>query len=222
MTEYPFWFPAPRKNRNADYRLPWHASTEQQLGRSTDWHRDCFVSGDSPQAAQRFLFSGYFRQILSTLTRNGRDPARLWDAEDGIVRSVHQQILMAIMKTSVRRKLEPQRPEPQEPKSPPAPLESLEDIAWELWLLIELLAPVRRRLPNTASQKLVDYVKDRLIAKSVALAKWKKARPELFPDSPIGARDVLPGENWIFPEHRTLADVIEAERTSTRVFSKAS
>ena len=76
------------------------------------------------------------------------------------------------MKTSVRRKVESQHPEPQEPKSPPVPLESLEDIAWELWLLIELLAPVRRRLPNTASQKLVDYVKDRLIAKSVALAKW--------------------------------------------------
>ena len=64
------------------------------------------------------------------------------------------------------------------------PLKSLEDIAWELWLLIELLAPVRRRLPNTASQKLVDYVKDRLIAKSVALAKWKKARPEMFPEFP--------------------------------------
>jgi hypothetical protein len=63
---------------------------------------------------------------------------------------------------------------------------------------------------------------DRLIAKSVALAKWKKARPELFPDSPIGARDVLPGENWIFPDHRTLADVIEAEQTSARVLSKAS
>ena len=68
------------------------------------------------------------------------------------------------MKTSIRRKLESQHPEPQEPKSPPVLLESLEDIAWELWLLIELLAPVRRRLPNTASQKLVDYVKDRLIA----------------------------------------------------------
>ena len=54
-------------------------------------------------------------------------------------------------------------------------------------------------MSNTASQKLVDYVKDRLIAKSVALAKWKKARPELFPDSQIRARDVLPGENWIFP-----------------------
>jgi hypothetical protein len=119
--------------------------------------------------------------------------------------------------SSVKRK-----PEPQEPKSPPVPLESLEDIAWELWLLIELLAPVRRRLPNTASQKLVDYVKDRLIAKSVALAKWKKARPELFPDSPIRARDVLPGENWIFPDHRTLAEVIEAERNPAMVLSKAS
>ena len=129
---------------------------------------------------------------------------------------------MAIMKTSVRRKLELLHLEPQEPKSPSTPLESLEDIAWELWLLIELLAPVRRRLPNTASQKLVDYVKDRLIAKSVALAKWKKARPELFPDSPIGARDVLPGENWIFPAHRTVADVIKAEQTSARVLSNAA
>ena len=126
------------------------------------------------------------------------------------------------MRTSVKRNLEPQQPERQETKSLPVPLESLEDIAWELWLLVELLAPVRRRLPNTASQKLVDYVKDRLIAKSVALAMWKKARPELFPDSPIGARDVLPGENWIFPDHRTLADVIEAEQTSARVLSKAS
>ena len=126
------------------------------------------------------------------------------------------------MKTSVRRKMEPQYPEPQKPKDPLVPPESLEDIAWELWLLVELLAPVRRRLPNTASQKLVDYVKDRLIAKSVALAKWKKACPELFPDSPIRARDVLPGENWVFPDHRTLADVIEAEQTSARVLSKAS
>src|SRR6476660_4038339 len=83
-------------------------------------------------------------------------------------------------------------PEPQEPKSPLVSLESLEDIAWELWLLIELLAPVRRRLPNTASQKLVDYVKDRLIAKSVALAKWKKARPELFPDSHFGLGTCCP------------------------------
>ena len=129
---------------------------------------------------------------------------------------------MAIMKTSIRRKVESQQPGSQESKTPPVPLESLEDIAWELWLIIELLAPVRRRLPNTASQKLVDYVKDRLIAKSVALAKWKKERPELFPDSPIRARDVLPGENWIFPDHRTLADVIEAEQTSARVLSKAS
>ena len=126
------------------------------------------------------------------------------------------------MKISVRRKLEPQHPETLKPKSPLVPPEPLEDIAWELWLIIELLAPVRRRLPNTASQKLVDYVKDRLIAKSVALAKWKKARPELFPDSPIGARDVLPGENWIFPDHRTLADVIGAEQASARVLSKAS
>src|ERR1700746_1213688 len=129
---------------------------------------------------------------------------------------------MAIMKTSVRRKLRPQHPESQEAESPPIPLESLEDIAWELWLIIELLAPVRRRLPNTASQKLVDYVKDRLIAKSVALAKWKKARPELFPDSPVRAREVLPGENWTFPEHRTLAEVIEAERNPASVLSKAS
>ena len=109
------------------------------------------------------------------------------------------------------------KPAPQEPKSPPVPLESLDDIAWELWLLVELLAPVRRRLPNTGSQKLADYIKDRLIANSVALAKWKKARPELFTDSPVAARDVLPGENWTFPDHRTLAEVIEAERNSTRV-----
>jgi hypothetical protein len=129
---------------------------------------------------------------------------------------------MVIMKTSVGRKADSQHPGPQEPKSLPVPLESLEDIAWELWLLIELLAPVRRRLPNTASQKLVDYVKDRLIAKSVALAKWKKARPELFPESPIRARDVLPGENWTFPDHRTLAEVIEAEHTSARALGKAS
>jgi hypothetical protein len=120
------------------------------------------------------------------------------------------------MKTSpIKRK-----PEPQEPKLPPVPPESLEDIAWELWLLVELLAPVRRRLPNTASQKLVDYIKDRLIAKSVALAKWKKALPELFTDSPAPAREVLPGENWTFPDHRTLAEVIEAERNSPGVLPK--
>jgi hypothetical protein len=129
---------------------------------------------------------------------------------------------MAIMKTSVRPKVESQHPGLQESKTLPVPLESLEDIAWELWLIVELLAPVRRRLPNTASQKLVDYVKDRLIAKSVALAKWKKAHPELFPDAPIGARDVLPGENWIFPDHRTFAEVIEAEQNSARVLSKGS
>jgi hypothetical protein len=122
------------------------------------------------------------------------------------------------MKTSSTKR----KTEPQDPKFSLVPLESLEDIAWELWLIIELLAPVRRRLPNTASQKLVDYVKDRLIAKSVALAKWKKARPELFPDSPVRAREVLPGENWTFPEHRTLAEVIEAERNPASVLSKAS
>ena len=132
--------------------------------------------------------------------------------------SINLDVLRAIMKTSSAKR----KSESQEPTSPPVPLESIEDIAWELWLLIELLAPVRRRLPNTASQKLVDYVKDRLIAKCVALAKWKKDRPEFFPDSGIRARDVLTGENWIFPDHRTLADVIEAERTSTRVLSKAS
>jgi len=80
--------------------------------------------------------------------------------------------------------------------------------------LVELLAPMRRRLPNPASQKLVDYIKDRLIANSVVLAKLKKARPEFFPDSSVAARDVLPGENWIFSGHRTLAEVIEVERTS--------
>ena len=122
------------------------------------------------------------------------------------------------MKTSSSAK---QKPEPQNHKPQLIPLESLEDIAWELWLLIEILAPVRRRLPNTASQKLVDYVKDRLIANSVALAKWKKARPELFPASPIPAREVLPGENWTFPEHRTLREVIEAERITAKVVSKA-
>jgi hypothetical protein len=60
--------------------------TEQRLGRSTDWHRNCFVSEDDPQKlCAEFLFSGHFRQILSTLTRNGCDSARLRDAEDGIV-----------------------------------------------------------------------------------------------------------------------------------------
>jgi hypothetical protein len=122
------------------------------------------------------------------------------------------------MKTSHAKR----KSEPQEPKPTPVLLESLEDIAWELWLLVELLAPVRRRLPNTASQKLVDYIKDRLIANSVALAKWKKARPELFTDAPVAARDVLPGENWTFPDHRTLANVIEEERKTSRVFTKVA
>ena len=108
-------------------------------------------------------------------------------------------------------------PESQKLQSSPPPLESIEDIAWDLWLIVELLAPVRRRLPNTASQKLVDYIKDRLIANSVSLAKWKKARPDLFTDSAVAARDVLPGENWTFPDHRTLAEVIEAERNSARI-----
>jgi hypothetical protein len=37
----------------------------------------------NPQALRRdFVFSGHFRKILSTLTRNGRDSARLWDTED--------------------------------------------------------------------------------------------------------------------------------------------
>lgn len=122
------------------------------------------------------------------------------------------------MKTSpTKRKLQP-----RDPKSPPAPLESIEDIAWELWLLVELLAPVRRRLSNTASQKLVDYIKDRLIASSVVLAKWKKARPEVFTDAPVAARDVLPGENWTFPDHRTLAEVIEAERNTSRIFPRVA
>ena len=80
--------------------------------------------------------------------------------------------------------------------------------------MVELLAPVRRRLPNTASQKLVDYIKDRLIASSVALAKWKKACPELFTDAPVAARDRLPGDNWIFPDHRTMAEVIADEATA--------
>src|SRR5215813_8382546 len=112
------------------------------------------------------------------------------------------------MKTSAAK---PKR-QPQEPKSPSAPLESIEDTAWELWLLVELLAPVRRRLPNTASQKLVDHIKDRLIANSVVLAKWKKARPELFPDSPVLARQHVASGNWIFSSHRTLAEVFEPER----------
>ena len=42
-----------------------------------------------PEALRRGFVSGHFRQILCTLTRNGRDPARLRDADDGIVRFVH-------------------------------------------------------------------------------------------------------------------------------------
>jgi len=150
----------------------------------------------------------HFSKNFWIVTRNGHQSARFEDVPAVIIRFSLINILRAIMKTSSAK----HKPEPQQPKSPPAPLESIEDIAWELWLLVELLAPVRRRLPNTASQKLVDYIKDRLIANCVVLAKWKKARPELFPDSPAAARDVLPGEHWIFPEHRTLAQVIEAER----------
>jgi hypothetical protein len=124
------------------------------------------------------------------------------------------------MKTSPAK----HKPTPQEPKSPPVlpDLDSLEEIAWELWLLVELLAPVRRRSRDSSSQKLADYIKDRLIANSVALAKWKRARPELFTDSPVAARDVLPGENWTFPDHRTLAEVIEAERNATWRVPKAA
>jgi hypothetical protein len=33
---------------------------------------------------------------------------------------------------------------------------------------------------------------------------------------------VLPGENWTFPDHRTFAEVIEAEQVSAQIFSKAS
>jgi hypothetical protein len=108
---------------------------------------------------------------------------------------------------------------PPEPEALPVPLESLEDVAWGLWLLVELLAPVRRRLPNTTSQKLVDFIKDRLIDKSVALAKWQKIHPELFADPPRAARDVLPGENWTFPEHRTLAETF---RDPSPVYPKNS
>jgi hypothetical protein len=53
--------------------------------RITLFHRTCPLK----RWAEVFLFSGHFRQILSTLTRNGRDPPRLQDAEDGIVRFVH-------------------------------------------------------------------------------------------------------------------------------------
>jgi hypothetical protein len=65
-----------------------HASTEQQLGRSTGTVTVSLAKMNPKRCAEVFVF-GHFRQILSALTRNGRDPARLWDAEDGIVRSVH-------------------------------------------------------------------------------------------------------------------------------------
>ena len=98
------------------------------------------------------------------------------------------------MRTSVKR-----NPAPQQPKSPPVPLESIEDIAWELWLLIELLAPVRRRLPNTASQKLVDYVKDRLIAKSVRLSKVEESPPGVVPRLPNWGSGRAAGRELDFP-----------------------
>jgi hypothetical protein len=87
MTEYPFWFPARRKIEMRITACRGHASTEQQLGASTDWAVS--LAKMNPQALRRGFVSGHFGQILSTLTRNGRDQARLWDAEDGIVRSVH-------------------------------------------------------------------------------------------------------------------------------------
>ena len=85
----PILVPRPSKIERPDCRLPRARATEQQLGGSTDWHRDSFVSEDAPKEVRRDLFSAYFRQILSILTRNGRDPARLRDADDGIVHSVH-------------------------------------------------------------------------------------------------------------------------------------
>jgi hypothetical protein len=85
----PILVPRPLENRKAGLPPAAARATEQQLGRSTDWHRDSFVSEDAPKEVRRDLLSAYFRQILSILTRNGRDPARLRDAEDGIVRSVH-------------------------------------------------------------------------------------------------------------------------------------
>ena len=72
---------------------------------------------------------------------------------------------MAIMKTSVRCKIEPQHPEPQEPKSPPVPLESLEDIAWELWLLID--RAVANARGDTFCDKAVFDVIDQLLRSGV-------------------------------------------------------
>ena len=77
----PILVPRPLENRKA--RLPPAAAraTEQQLGGSTDSHRDSFVSEDAPKALRRDFVSGHFRQIFSILTRNGRNPARLRDGE---------------------------------------------------------------------------------------------------------------------------------------------
>ena len=86
MIEYPFWFPGPSKIELPDYCL---VGTRPLSSSLADWHRDCFVSEDAPKRCAEVFVFGHFRQILSTLTRNGRDPARLRDAENGIVRSVH-------------------------------------------------------------------------------------------------------------------------------------
>jgi hypothetical protein len=133
-----------------------HTSTEQQFGGSTDWAVS--LTKMNPQAPPRDLVFGAFQtniihpDAVMDVIRHVCGTRRMaWSVQ------YISKYLMATMKTSLR-KLEPERPVPQEQKSQLVPLESLEDIAWELWLLIELLAPVRRRLPNTASQKLVDYV----------------------------------------------------------------
>jgi hypothetical protein len=58
MTEYPLWFPGHSKIECRIIAYRGHASAEQQLGRSTDWHRDCFVSEDVPQRCAEILFPG--------------------------------------------------------------------------------------------------------------------------------------------------------------------
>ena len=68
------------ENRNTGLAPARIQSTEQQFRGSTDW-AVWLAKMNPPSAAQRFCFSGHFRQILSTLTPNGRDPARLPDAE---------------------------------------------------------------------------------------------------------------------------------------------
>ena len=90
--------------------------------------------------------------------------------------SINLDVLRAIMKTSSAKR----KSESQEPTSPPVPLESIEDIAWELWLLIELLAPVRRRLPNTASQagRLRERPANR---KMCRLSQVEERPPGVFP-----------------------------------------